>query len=55
MGRRYPEIAPTARVLVEAPYLILYEATPDTDDGAVSVIEVVRVVDGRRDLKALFR
>jgi toxin ParE1/3/4 len=37
-------------MLAERPYLILYEITPDTDEGAVETIEIVRVVDGRRDL-----
>ena len=53
MGPRRPDIRPRARVLVEAPYLILYEVEPDTDDGPVSRVEVVNVVDGRRDLSAL--
>ncbi|MGD9659610.1 MAG: hypothetical protein AB7U61_18545 [Methylocystis sp.] len=37
-------------MLVERPYVILYELTPDTDDGPVELIEIVRVIDGRRDL-----
>ena len=41
-------------MLVEAPYVILYETFPDTDDGEVHTVEIVRVLDGRRDLKALF-
>lgn len=41
-------------MLVEAPYVILYEITPDADGRDVEIIEIVRVVDGRRDLKALF-
>jgi toxin ParE1/3/4 len=55
MGRRYPDIALSARVLVEEPYLILYETIPDFDDTEISEVEIVRIVDGRRDLKALFR
>jgi len=35
---------------VEAPYLILYETEPDTDEGPVSNIFIVTIVDGRRDL-----
>lgn len=54
LGERHPEIFPSARMLVEAPYVILYETTPDTDDGDVLTVEIVRVVDGRRDLQALF-
>ncbi len=29
---------------------LLYETHPDTDDGPVDWVEIVRVVDGRRDL-----
>ncbi len=32
------------------PYLILYETKPDTDDGQVTAVEIVSVVDDRRDL-----
>jgi len=42
------------RVLVDNPYLILYEITPDTDSKPVERVEIVRVVDGRRDLGNLF-
>jgi toxin ParE1/3/4 len=51
---RRPDIWPSARVLVEGPYLVLYEIHPDTDSGLVDEVEIVRVVDGRRDLKNLF-
>jgi len=54
LGRRRPDIRPSVRMLVEGPYLILYETQPDTDDGQVAAIEIVRVVDGRRDLPNLF-
>jgi toxin ParE1/3/4 len=50
LGPRRPDIQSRARVLVEGPYLILYEAHPDTDDGPVDWVEIVRVVDGPRDL-----
>jgi toxin ParE1/3/4 len=53
MGPRRPDIRPTARMLVEGPYLVLYETHPDTDEGPVDAVEIVRVVDGRRDLGAL--
>ncbi len=32
----------------------IYERRPDTDDGQVDAVEIVRVVDGRRDLATLF-
>jgi toxin ParE1/3/4 len=54
LGVRRPEINPSARMLVEAPFLILYETVPDTDEGPVATIGIVRVVDGRRDLRELF-
>lgn len=49
--QRRPDIRPSARILVEWPYLVLYEIHPDSDDGPVREVEIVRVVDGRRNLK----
>jgi toxin ParE1/3/4 len=54
LGVRRPEIAPTARMLVVGVYLLLYETHPDSDDGAVDRIEIVRVVHGHRDLTRIF-
>jgi toxin ParE1/3/4 len=54
MGVRRPDIRRSTRMLVEAPYIILYEVVPDTDEGPVHMVEIVRVVDGRRDLQSLF-
>ena len=54
IGMRRPEIRPSARMLVEHPYVIVYEAIPDTDEGPIDHVEIVRVVDGRRDLPSLF-
>lgn len=54
LGVRRPDIRASVRILVEFPYVILYETHPDTDDGPVHVIVIVRVVHGRRDLSALF-
>ncbi len=58
---RYPRIGPrreiigaAVRILIEPPYLILYETHPNTDEGAVDAVEIVRVVDGRRDLSQPF-
>jgi hypothetical protein len=38
------------RILMEGAYLLLYETHPDTDDGSIDSVEIVRVVNGRRDL-----
>jgi toxin ParE1/3/4 len=54
LGPRRPDIQPATRMLVEGPYLILYETHPNSDDGPVVAIEIVRVVDGRRELTKLF-
>jgi toxin ParE1/3/4 len=54
IGPRRPDIRPSMRILVERPYLILYETHPDSDDGPIAAIEIVRIVDGRRDLPGLF-
>lgn len=54
MGQRRRDIGRSFRVLVERPYLILYRLRPDTDDRPVETIELVRVIDGRRDLQHLF-
>jgi toxin ParE1/3/4 len=49
--QRRPDIHPSMRIFVEHPYLILYQTHPDTDEGAVTAVEIVRIVDGRRNLK----
>lgn len=54
MGVRRPDIHPSTRMLVEGPYLILYETHPNCDDGRIDAVEIVRIVDGRRNLKNLF-
>jgi toxin ParE1/3/4 len=54
LGARRRDIRQGVRMLVEAPYLILYETVPDTDIGPLTMVEVVRVVDGRRELTSLF-
>ncbi len=54
LGPRRVDIHRTLRVLVESPYVIFYETTPDTDRGRVDRVDIVRVVDGRRDLPNLF-
>lgn len=54
MGVRRPDIRAATRMLVAAPFVLLYETVPDADDGPVELVEIVRVVDGRRDLNRLF-
>jgi toxin ParE1/3/4 len=54
LGRRRPDIRPATRMLVEGPYIILFETHPDTDEGPIDRVEIIRVVDGRRDLTNLF-
>lgn len=54
LGVRRPDIRPSTRMLVDGPYLILYETHPDSDEGNIDEVEIVRIVDGRRNLKSLF-
>lgn len=54
IGVRRPEIRRDARMLIENPYVILYRTEPDSDDGPIDLVEIVRVVDGRRNLGGLF-
>jgi toxin ParE1/3/4 len=53
LGVRRPDIRPKTRMLVESPYLILYETIPNTDAGPVRAVEIVRIVHGRRDLTSV--
>ncbi|MBB5665977.1 type II toxin-antitoxin system RelE/ParE family toxin [Rhizobium leguminosarum] len=53
LGRRRPEIRPGARMLVEAPFVMLYETVPDTDKGPIQTVNIVRVLHGRRDFASL--
>ena len=54
LGVRRPEIAPSARMLAEDPYLLLYETHPDTNEGPIHTVEIVRIVHGHRDLTLIF-
>jgi toxin ParE1/3/4 len=54
LGPRKPEIGPSTRILVEAVCLVLYETFPDTNEGAIDRVEIIRIVDGRRDLTQPF-
>jgi len=53
LGPRRDDIRLGLRVLVERPYLLVYRLTPDFDDQRVARIDIIRVVDGRRDLARL--
>jgi toxin ParE1/3/4 len=52
-GTQREDIAPGLRVLVERPYLLLHRLLPQEANGQHAV-EIVRIVDGRRDLRELF-
>ncbi|HEU0083531.1 MAG TPA: type II toxin-antitoxin system RelE/ParE family toxin [Bradyrhizobium sp.] len=54
MGVRRSDIHPSMRMLVEAPYLILYRTDPDKNEDQVRTVEIIRIVDGRRDLRGIF-
>ena len=49
MGTLRDDIRPGFRMLVEGNYLLLYEHDPAND-----FVELIGVVDGRRDLSGLF-
>ena len=49
MGRLREDIRARARMLIEPPYLVLYNY-----HAHVEVVEIVTIVDGRRDLRDLF-
>jgi toxin ParE1/3/4 len=51
LGPRRPDIRSSTRMLIEGQYLILYETHPDSDSGHINQVEIVRIVDGRRNLK----
>jgi toxin ParE1/3/4 len=55
LGPIRPDFFPSTRLLIESHYLILYETHPNTADGPIDSVEIVRIVDGRRDLKRLFQ
>lgn len=54
LGVRRPDIRPSARMLIEGAYLILYETHPNNNEARIDQVEIVRIVDGRRNLKSLF-
>ena len=53
LGPRRPDISPVVRVLVEPPYLIIYEHHPSGDEGPVELVDIISVIDGRRDVTGL--
>jgi toxin ParE1/3/4 len=53
IGPRRSNIQKEMRMLVEGRYLILYETHPDSDEGPIDEVEIVRVIDGRRDVPGL--
>jgi toxin ParE1/3/4 len=54
MGVRRSDIRPSMRMLIEAPYVLLYRTDPDTEEGPIGTVEIIRIVDGRRDLGGIF-
>ena len=50
IGERRPDIGRSARMLIETPYLLLYRTDSDTDEGPIDTVEIIRIVDGRRNL-----
>ncbi len=54
MGVERSDISLSARILIEKNYLIFYQIKPNDENADVTDIEIIRIVDGRRDLKALF-
>ena len=54
LGVRRPEIAPEARMLTHGSYVILYQTRPDSENGPVDSIEIVRIVHGHRDMARVF-
>jgi toxin ParE1/3/4 len=54
IGTHRPDIRPQMSMLVQRPYLVLYEIHPDANGAVVDTVEIVRVIDGRRDLRRLF-
>lgn len=55
LGVARPDIAAGLRMLIERPYVLLYRIEPDQSEGPVEAVEVVRVLDGRRDLKRMLQ
>ena len=54
LGPRRDDIKPLLRMLLVNPYAIFYCLLPDRDSDPVDEVEIIRIVDGRRDLTELF-
>ncbi len=54
LGPRRDDIEPFLRMLLVSPYAIFYRLSPDRDDEPADRVEIIRILDGRRDLKELF-
>lgn len=53
LGPRRDDIRRGMRMLVERPYLLFYRLIPDLGDAVVERGDIVRVIDGRRELRGL--
>ena len=53
IGPRRDDIRAGIRMLVVRPYLIFYRIAPDSDGQSVKTIRILRVVDGRRELRGV--
>jgi toxin ParE1/3/4 len=53
IGPRRRDISANVRMLVEDHILILRETLPNADVGENDFVDLIRVVDGRRDLQRL--
>jgi toxin ParE1/3/4 len=54
MGPLRSDVRPDVRALVHRPFIVLYAIHPNGDDTEVDMVEIVRIVDGRRNLRRLF-
>ena len=54
IGPRRDDLGSGLRMLPDGPYVIFYRTIPDDGEADVERVEIVRVIDGRRDLEHLF-
>jgi toxin ParE1/3/4 len=55
LGARRADIQRALRAFIVWPYLIFYRTFPDRDNAKVRSVQLVRVLDGRRDLVKMAR